>query len=77
MVMVEFVASRIFNKGVIRAGHRNRIRVRPYNVRLAYGYLPYRLHAVYRPSAKLDGTVTVSLTAVRRVLRCYGINNKF
>jgi len=42
---------------VIRAGHRNRIRVRPYNVRLPYGYLPSSSRTVHGIPEVVDGTV--------------------
>ena len=41
----------------VRAGHRNRIRVRPYNLRLPYGYGPYYYGTVYGTCKVADGTV--------------------
>ena len=52
--------------GNSRAGHHTRIRV-------LYGYQPSHLYTVYGTSAGTNGTVTVDLTAVRRVLWGYGM----
>ena len=45
----------------------------PYSIQVLYGYQPSHLYTVYGTSAGTNGTVTVDLMAVRRVLWGYGM----
>ena len=68
--MIEFIIRSI---GSARAGHLNRIRLRPYILRLLYGHLPYRTRTVYMAASVSDGTARVVLRPYNRhSIRTYG-----